>query len=151
MTDAEGKYSIKGLPPGSYSVSVERVGFATSARVQVALRPDSTPEVKFKLTPTGAILGRVLDHEGDAVEGAGVYAQNSAGNRQPVTATTDHTGRYRIGGLTPGRYRIRVHPQSLQFGPEISTDGHEDARYIATYHPGNPDRKSATRLANTLR
>jgi hypothetical protein len=109
MTDAEGKFSIKNLPPGNYAVMVERVGFVMPFEngrrgMQLTLRPDATSEAKLKLTPTGAILGRVVDHDGNP--SAPASTPKGSGNRG-ATVMTDHKGQYRIGGLAPGRHRTR--------------------------------------------
>ena len=57
---------------------------------------------------------------------------------------TDDRGVYRIGGLRPGKYRIKAAPQQIPVPPETRTDGTVEVNYGATYHPGAIDVKSAT-------
>lgn len=154
LTDAEGKFSIKNLPAANYSVTVERIGFVMpfeSGRrgVSFALRAgDSKPDVRLKLTPTGAILGRVVDADGNPMEGLRVIAETGGGVGGPrgTMAVTDEKGQYRIGALEPGRYRVRATRMGLPLPPEIRTDGSEEVRLVSTYHPAAVEAKSAPRL-----
>ena len=65
---------------------------------------------------------------------------------QRTGGVTDDRGQFRIGGLSPGKYRVRAVPQSLPLPPEIRTDGTVEVYYAATYHPGTVDEKSGTRV-----
>ena len=65
-------------------------GFAASAQQQ---RP-------------GSLRGRVLDETEALIPGATVRVSGPDGFER--TVTTDETGRFRIDGLTPGRYRVEV-------------------------------------------
>lgn len=149
LTNAEGKFTIAPLPPGSYLVFADRVGFVPKANTQqmadsVVLGPgDKKDDLKLALTPTGAINGRVLDAEGKPVEGATVAAEGSDSNSG---ATTDDKGQFRIGGLRPGRYRVKASPQNLLFPPETRTDGTEDVHYSPTYYPASLAETSAMRV-----
>ncbi len=73
-----------------------------------------------------------------AVQGSNGYGQN---------ARTDEKGQYRIGGLTPGKYRVRAMPENNQFPPEIRTDGTTEVNYAASYHPGVLLPQEAARVA----
>lgn len=153
MTDAEGKFSIKGLPAATYSVTVERIGFVMPFEngrrgVSFPLRAgDSKSDVRLKLTPTGAILGRVVDSDGNPMEGVRVAAETGGVNSMRGTAAvTDARGQYRIGSLEPGRYRVRATFFTLPFPPEIRTDGSEEVRHVSTYHPAAIEAKSSPRL-----
>jgi hypothetical protein len=152
MTNAEGKYSITGLPAGSYWVTVEKTAFVAPIEngrrgTQLTLKPgDTRSDIQLKLTPTGAILGRVTDTDGNPVETAGVYADLGGMNGRRGGAVTDEKGNFRIGGLEPGRYRIRASPSNLPFPPEIRTDGSVEPHFVPTYHPDSLDSKGATRV-----
>ena len=151
LTNGEGKFSITQLPPGEYTVSVDRVGFVAplnsggtrSARITLG-EGDKKEDLKLTLTPTGAITGRVLDAAGEPVPGANVGAEG--GSQNGMSTTTDDKGQFRLGGLRPGRYRVKATPQSLPLPPEIRSDGVADMHYAATYYPDSLTGNSAQRL-----
>ena len=51
VTSSAGTYSLKGLSPGKYSVTVEGQGFKKQVRGGIPIDPSSTPTVDFTLTP----------------------------------------------------------------------------------------------------
>ena len=152
LTNGEGKFSMTSLPPGDYTVSLERVGFvflapmnsAASRATSFSLGPgDRRDDFKLTLTPTGAIIGHVLDAAGEPVQNATVAALG--GNGQSNT-TTDDKGQFRLGGLRPGKYRVKATPQALPFPPEIRSDGAPDIHYSPTYYGDALTAKAAQRL-----
>jgi protocatechuate 3,4-dioxygenase beta subunit len=147
LTDAEGKFMISTVLKGNYMIAVERVGFVDltpgSGQHPLELKDagDRKDGVKFKLTPTGAITGRVLDANNEPMEG--VMVQIEIGGNQQRGTTTDDRGVYRFGGLRPGKVRVRAQKQWPPFPPEIRTDGTAEIHYAATYFPSAPNAKSA--------
>ncbi len=55
--------------------------------------------------PFSTIQGQIIDPSGAAVSGASVTLVSTTGK---ATTTTDTEGRYRIGGLAPGSYIVRI-------------------------------------------
>jgi hypothetical protein len=152
MTNSEGKFSITKMPPGHYMIMMDRIGFVVPLNTagnrlsDITLGPgDKKDTLKLTLTPVGAITGRVLDADGEPVQNANVLAEGATASGGP-SATTDDKGEYRIGGLRPGRYRIKASPQALPFPPEIRSDGTTDAHYSPSYYPGVLTAASATQL-----
>ncbi len=150
LTNAEGKYTISGIPAATYQVTLDRVGYVAPLEVTrnaLLLRAgEKKDDFKVKLVPVGAVSGRVLDAEGQPVEGINVYVETgSLGQR--TGGVTDDRGQFRIGGISPGKYRVRAVPQGVPLPPEIRTDGTAEVYYAATYHPGAVDEKGATRVA----
>jgi hypothetical protein len=150
LTNQEGRFTITQLPPGRYVASADRIGFVMLPKTVSALNfnfplaaGDKKEDLNLTLTPAGAIMGRVLDAAGEPVPNALVRAEGSEGGE---TAATDEQGRYRIGGLRPGKYRVHATPRSSQFSSEVRTDGTEDIHYSATYYPDSLARASAGRL-----
>ena len=147
MTTAEGRFSIAGISAGPYVATAERVGFVAPSGTPALMLPpgESKTDVKLVIVPTGAVTGQVTDSEGAPVEGATVSAERQG--LTIATAGTDDKGEYRIGGLAPGKYRIRVtHENWMRLGPETRTDGTEEINYAATYYPGSADAKAAGRV-----
>jgi len=145
LTNEKGEFSIAPLPPGNCSAGAERVGFVPSNRWEPFPLTSGAhkTEVKVALTPTGAIAGRVVNSAGDPVEGVTVMVE-AMGNTS-ADATGDK-GEFRIGGLRPGKYRVKAAPQVMPFPPEIRTDGTIEQHDTITYYPDSVDAKTAMRL-----
>jgi len=144
LTNEKGEFSIAPLPAAQCSVNPERVGFVASQTASFTLSSGARKEaVKLTLTPTGAITGRVINSAGDPVEGISVMVE-TLGNT--AMDTTDDKGQFRIGGLRPGKYRVRAHPQQMAFPPEIRTDGTIEQHDTLTYYPDTVDAKTAPRV-----
>jgi hypothetical protein len=154
LTNAEGKFSITALPPGAYQLGAERIGYVApveggASGLRTTVRAGETKsDLKLKLEQTGAILGRVLDADGNPVEGVRVVVETGgrANSSVPRSATTDEKGQYRIGGLGAGKFRVRAMPLPLPFPPEVRTDGSEERHDVATYHPDSLTASGATRV-----
>jgi uncharacterized protein (DUF2141 family) len=150
ITNGEGKFTMTQLPPGHYTVSVERAGFvmprnpAGTSFTDVKLSPgDKKESFNLTLVPTGAISGRVFDAAGEPMQGIRVTAEGGSGGE---SATTDDKGQFRVGGLRPGKYRIKAAPQTTPLPPETRTDGTADVHYSPTYYPDSLAEKQAARV-----
>lgn len=151
MTTADGKFSITGLPPAVYSVIADRVGYvmapAAARTLAVRLQADEKKsDFRVPMLPTGQITGRVTDPEGEPLENCSVVAEQSAAG-MASSAHTDEKGMYRIGGLAPGKYRVRAQfQQALGLPPEVRTDGTEEPQLANTYYPGVLTPKEGSRV-----
>ena len=153
LTNAEGKFSITAVPPGNYGSSVDKSGYQSAANQyggpasQIKLGPGDKKEgVALKLMPGGSIAGRVLDADGEPVEGASVKTSANG-----VGATTDQKGQFRIGGLRPGKYRVFASESGFQLPvpPEIRSDGSQEQHYSLTYYPNVLTAKEAGHVTVT--
>jgi hypothetical protein len=146
LTNTEGKFVITGIPAGIYIYSLDRTGFVSTLagpESQITLQPgDKRENVKFKLTPTGAIIGHVYDADGVPMQGIGVAVES--GSQVLRGTSTDDRGQFRIGGLRAGKYRVKAEPHQNPFPPEIRTDGSAEVHYAATYYPAALDRAGST-------
>jgi protocatechuate 3,4-dioxygenase beta subunit len=143
VTGLDGDFSISGIAPGAYHISPRRTGFsmAHNASADLQLEAGESKRIDLQMAPTGAVTGLVTDENGEPVENASVSADGPEGGE---SAATDQNGAFRIGGLAPGRYRIRVSWNSFSGGaPEIRTDGTTDVHYATTFYPGVPSKKQA--------
>ena len=146
FTNAEGKFTIPNLPPGEYSIMLDKTGFVDtngpSGKSLTLHSGDKKDALQWKLTPTGSITGQVLDADGRPVES--ILVMTDTGDRRG--AVTDDRGFYRIGGLRPGKYRVKATPEEIPIPPEIRTDTTVEVHYSATYHPNALDAQSAARV-----
>lgn len=142
-TAPDGTFSFAEVTPGSYYVGAERNGYVeTRARAQVltlTVNNDLTG-IRLQLTPAAVIAGKVVNEEGEPVQGATVEAlRRRYGPRGSVispagNANTNDLGEYRMFALPPGRYILRVLMQQgwsmgVTKGPDVNQS------YPALYYP----------------
>jgi hypothetical protein len=147
-TDAEGRYEIKELAADSYTLTASRAGYVTLEYGQrgafergtlLKLAEGQTlDKVDLSLPRPGAIVGRVTDERGDAVEGTTVQVfqlRFVAGRRRLMRVggvgggQTNDLGRYRIYGLQPGQYIVSA--GGTNTSAPTSLPG-----YASTFFPG---------------
>jgi hypothetical protein len=116
--DEQGRFTFPDAVPGRHNVNVRRDGY-TPGRVPVEIKEGAAaPEVVVRMTPCGAIAGRITDEKGEPAAGVEVvalrYAYGAWQWRPPVTpeaplkAFTNDLGEFRIPNLWAGSYLLRV-------------------------------------------
>jgi hypothetical protein len=160
-TDGDGRFELKDLPAGRWTISAAKGGFVTQQFGQrhpfEAVEPIDLAEgqrftANFALSRGSVITGRVSDEFGDPITGARVQvlrSQVQQGRRRLTPsangAQTDDTGSFRIFGLAPGEYYVAA---SLQAAPADTSDN--AVSYAPTYFPGTGNVADAQRIALTL-
>ena len=157
-TDGDGRYELKQLPPGVYTVAATRPNYVrhvfgqkrqggAGTRIDVA-DGQTIAAVDFKLIRAGVITGRVVDEVGDPVtdvQVAPVRSQLMNGTRQMMPtgrgATTNDLGEFRIFGLSPGRYYI-----SAIYRGAMGGDTDDRSGYGPTYYPGTGNAAQAQQI-----
>ena len=161
-TDSQGRFEIKELPAGRYTMTVSKAGFVTLQYGQRRPSESGTPielgdaQILDKLSvslPRGSVLGgRVVDEFGEPVANAMVTAwryayQNGARRLTPAGQnsrdTTDDQGHYRLFGLPPGEYYVSA---MLRGGPEYTDPAGDVSGYASTYFPGTSNVSEAGRV-----
>ncbi len=167
-TDAEGRFEIKDIEPGRYSLDVEREGYRvhrlgvgsvwTRNRegVPVTVGPGQKLDIVAYLVPGGVVAGRVLDADGEPVSNAEVQALRYvfyAGKKRlvPVGQTeSNDLGEYRLHGLQAGRYYLQAHPQrGWNPAPALAAGSSPDSEpmvYAPMFYPSVAELSDATPL-----
>jgi hypothetical protein len=163
-TDAQGRFEIKELPAGRYTVSASKGGFVSlqygqrrpsESGTPIELGDGQTLDKLMIALPRGSVLsGRITDEFGEPVANASVIAMRysyAAGGRRLTAApgsnsrdTTDDQGHYRLFGLPPGEYFVSATLRSG--GPEAADPTGEVSGYAATYFPGTSNISEAARV-----
>jgi carboxypeptidase family protein len=165
-TDAEGRYEIKDLPAGRYTISASKGGYVTGQYGQRRPTEPGTPieiadgmaadKLNFALARGGVIAGHILDDNGDPIAGVQVAAMRygfMAGSRRLIGAgseggndRTDDQGGFRLYGLPPGDYYVSAtYRGMMMMGPEINNTQADG--FAPTYFPGTPNVAEAQRVS----
>ena len=119
-TDEDGRYTITGLPPGSYRVEAEADGLVHKlyddvtrwdlATIVTVTEGTDTPGIDFILESGGIITGRVhvAGDPGTPVVGANINASGYFGEGGWGWARTGADGVYVLDGLATGVYRVQA-------------------------------------------
>jgi protocatechuate 3,4-dioxygenase beta subunit len=167
-TDAQGRFEIRDLPGGRYTMTASKGGFVSLEYGQRRPAESGTPielgeaQTLDKLQialPRGSVLGgRITDEFGEPVANAAVIAMRytyAAGSRRLMPAqgansrdTTDDQGSYRLFGLPPGEYYVSATLRTG--GGEVTDPMGAPSGYAATYYPGTPNIGDASRVTLTV-
>jgi hypothetical protein len=137
-TDAEGRFEIKGLPPGrQYSVNTSAKGFGREQRdVQASDTATNRVELEpFQLVPADQrIAGVVLDDNDKPVARASVY---SYGNRQPnLNAQTDAKGQFSMDKVCAGPIQLSANNRGGGYGNVTAEGGDTNITIRISASPG---------------
>src|SRR5262245_48041022 len=93
------------------------------------------PSVAAQST-TAVLTGTVTDEQGAVIVGAAITVQNTE-TGIPWTAVADPTGNFRVGGLPPGVYELRVERPGFEtyVGVGIQLSIGQEARVPITLAP----------------
>jgi hypothetical protein len=157
-TDAEGRFELRELPAGRWTLSASKPGFVTQRYGQ--RRPYETVSplelgdgqkidgANFSLLRGGVINGRVQDDLGDPVANVRVTVQRRQmidGTRRVVAVgvndETDDTGAFRLYGLAPGEYYV----SAVNRANPLEQPG-DSSGFAPTYYPGTGNINEAQRV-----
>jgi hypothetical protein len=165
ISDGEGRFAIKDLPPGEYRVLADRTGFSSvvyGAKTRgefgtlISLTAGQRMTgLKLRLRPQAVIAGRVVDENGEPASNARVAASFSRyfrGRRQLTiagTAVADDLGEYRIFGIEPRRYYVSATPglsMASRLSEGLVANPQPEKAYVTTYYPGATDPRLAAHV-----
>lgn len=137
FTDSAGRFRFTGVAPGTYFVRtsssahqnevwddlpcpIDQPCNVTSGTPIQILAQETRADLDFELERLGVIEGTVVDaRSGEPLYFGFVFASGNPGGGQ--TDMTDANGRYRLGGLRPGTYRVRAFA-FFGYQPEVYDD-----------------------------
>lgn len=163
-TDVDGRFNVQ-AEPGNYKVWVEKSGFARQAygsrtpegagEVLTLAAGQRLRDLVIRVVPLGAISGKVLDEEGEPIQGVAVQvlrASYATGRRQLISvssAVSNDRGEYRLYDLPSGRYALLATPRGGPLTHPVEGNAlvpEVQEPMAALFYPGVPDPLSATQL-----
>ena len=159
-TDDRGRFEIRDIPVGNYSLTAQRDGYLTSStfrRGSLRMPPrfylsrgERVTNVGFRLRPWSVLSGKVRFEDGDPAVNKRVdlyqqyHSRGRHGFKNAGSATTNDRGEYRIHGLAPGAYYIAVAFEGNVTGPGVQDQARVDdsgretrvPSYTTTFYPG---------------
>jgi hypothetical protein len=145
VTDAEGKYHLRGLPPGEYTLRLDlpETLLVRDPERKVRVEEGGCAVEVFSVESNGRLGGRVFDSEGRPAAKVALRLSEAARGDEyflghSAHATSDADGRYEFRGVPPGRYIIRV-----RFDGEETEMGRP---FPLLYHPNVRDPARAATL-----
>ncbi len=146
-TDSEGRFHLTDVAAGKYLIGAfapaHAGGFDRTSNISIS-DGQHVEGIEINLVLGGVITGRILDRDGKPAVGQTVQAVSAeAGGRLDWSSfdrhfSSDDRGVYRIYGLPPGRYMVRV-------GIDIEHTHGTSGRNVLplTFHPGVTDQSKA--------
>jgi len=158
-TDNAGAFVFENVTPGSYRLSGEKTGFIRSTMggrggglgSQVVVTAGSEKaDLVVRVTPQGVVSGRILDDDGEAMEGVSVqllrpfYTQSQRRFQGQGANQSNDRGEFRITNVAPGKYYVLI--QRLSNANSPIQQGKEEFGYPKLYFPGVETLEQAQRI-----
>ncbi len=150
-TGPAGTFLFESLPAGSYQLSIRKAGYRTlySSAGGITLRENQQlTGLAYSLWPNAAVSGRVLDADGEPVQGARIRAyalqhrRSGPGLSFAGEDRSNDLGEYRIYDLPAGKFLLQVRPP-----PPTSLAGRFYASVAASFYPGAATPSQAVPLS----
>jgi len=118
LSDAQGHFEVRGLAPGRSRLEVSAADKLPLRRDPLLLAPGDARDLGDLVVPTGVLLsGRVLDEDGQVLQGAQVEARPAGRQpRPPVRVTSDRQGQFSIR-VPVGEYALAA--QAKDHAPQV--------------------------------
>jgi hypothetical protein len=164
LSDREGHFSFGSLRPGTYLMLCERSGYLhtqpkDAGIPNISLKPgQQLKDFKLEMIPRAIVSGRVVDENGDPVQGVNVEAVAVPPESMSLSMmlgadrerATDDRGEFRLT-VVPGKYYVKATDRGNlgnQFGtsPERRNDGSVAPPYSPTLYPSTAVMGRATQV-----
>ena len=163
QTTNTGAFSITGMKPGTYFITLKSPGLIFVRGVEKDALPtpavtlkagEKRDDLRLEMVPFAVVTGRAANEEGEPVaariDAELVDGRTYVGWRDSAYADTDDRGIYQLF-LMPGQYTIKADPITPDSDEpeEIRTDGTSEAGYHGMYWQ-NAARKTAATAVEAL-
>lgn len=149
ITDDAGAFAFHDLKPGQYRVVVIRGDYPAWKAITASPSEDPDP-VHIELAPGAIVSGRILDEDGDPLNGCWVQARPVEHPEQIVSSqiyrSDSEPSDYRLFGLRPGKYIMAAQCVVPAFQPRPFSAGPDpppSLAYPLQFYPAAPDAASA--------
>lgn len=140
LTDQSGAYTFKGTVAGLIMIGAEKEGYAPATATAVNARPGMrVGKVDILLRKEGVVSGRVLDPNGDPVQGvevdlwAKVFRDGKPILRSRGQAHTNDLGEYRIAGVGTEPYFLEAFLGNLKPHILVRSGNKQAAKRAASF------------------
>lgn len=164
VSDRGGMFNAAGLGPGSCTISAFHrdyagiMGLGQPAATAEVSSGQETSGVQVKLMPGGAISGRVVNDDGEPVQGCAVQALwplhlgDNSSLQQRVWGQTDDKGEFRLDAMPADRYLLHAQcqeslPVERLLGPSASWPEEPRESWLPVFYPDSPSATGATVLS----
>ncbi len=159
-TDNAGAFVFENVNPGNYRLSGEKTGFirsnfggrgagAIGSQLAIAAGTEKA-DVIVRITPQGIVSGRILDEDGEPMEGVSIQLlrpQYFASQRRIMGAAGNQSndrGEFRITNVAPGKYYLLI--QRINNSNMPLQQGKEEFGYPKLFFPGVETIEHAQRV-----
>ena len=152
ITDSSGKFIFDNLSAGQYQLTVTHPSYPQGrmgVRKSVEVKDGTASDLSVELVPGASITGRILDEDGDPLNGCFVQVQRAGKSNMGVAMRGPmmrEDGSYKLYEISPGKYKISAQCMEPVFQPRPLSEGADpppSAAYPMQFYPNATDLKSA--------
>ena len=152
ITDSSGKFTFDSLSPGEYQLTVTHPSYPQGrmgVRKSVEVKDGTASAVTVELVPGASITGRIVDEDGDPLNGCFVQVHPTGNFNMGVPMRGPmmrEDGSYKLYEIPPGKYKISAQCMEAVFQPRPLSAGPDpppSAAYPTQFYPAASDLKSA--------
>jgi len=138
-TDAEGRFALHDVAPGSWSITASLNGYTQMDVVRLQVTEQAPPVLDIVMEPAGTILLEITDGLGRPVVGEFTLGIEPAGGGRGTTIhstpTTDDQGRYAWRRTVPGAYVVTIQREGFETRSVPCDVGLGETRLVVQLRP----------------